>query len=108
MPDGDRLRSLHQKFFSIDQGAIGIRTIKILIEDFVESAHIAILHRDDVIVVERLQHIEVNGFGYDRHGLLHCYPYLTPSCRNIPCAASRPSNTAVTTRSEPRTMSPPA
>jgi hypothetical protein len=29
-------------------------------------------------------------------------------CRKMPIAASRPSNTAVTTRSEPRTISPPA
>src|ERR1700722_6950696 len=32
----------------------------------------------------------------------------SPRYRRMPCAASRPSNTAVTTRSDPRTMSPPA
>jgi hypothetical protein len=32
----------------------------------------------------------------------------TPKYLMIPSAASRPSNTAVTTRSDPRTMSPPA
>lgn len=32
----------------------------------------------------------------------------TPKYFEIPFAASRPSKTAVTTRSEPRTMSPPA
>ena len=32
----------------------------------------------------------------------------TPRYPRIPLAASRPSNTAVTTRSDPRTMSPPA
>jgi RES domain-containing protein len=40
--------------------------------------------------------------------LRHTGPYPTPRCRRIPFAASRPSNTAVTTKSDPRTISPPA
>ena len=41
-------------------------------------------------------------------GQAHELARAIPRYCSIPAAASRPSNTAVTTRSEPRTMSPPA
>jgi hypothetical protein len=57
--DRHRLRGLRQKAGPVEQRAVGVGTVKLLGQQLVEAAHIAMLHRGDVVVIERVQRVEI-------------------------------------------------
>jgi len=55
----NRLSRLEEECGAVDQGSVGIGTNEIIVQDFVEPADVAVLHRGDVVAVEYLQDLDI-------------------------------------------------
>src|SRR6266446_8296377 len=67
--DRHRTRGLCKELVPVDERSVGVRAQEILGQDFVEPLYITMLHRMDVVAVERRQRIKVAlGCGVCLHG----------------------------------------
>src|SRR5260370_38773907 len=57
--DRNRHRGLLEKAGAVDQRLVGIATIEVVGENFVEPLHVRILHRGDTVSIERLHFVDV-------------------------------------------------
>jgi hypothetical protein len=57
--DRHRPRGLCQELLAVDERAVGVGAEEIPGQDLVEAAHVAVLHRGDVVAVERGQYLEI-------------------------------------------------
>src|SRR6185312_14947243 len=89
--DRHRTRRLLEELPLVDERAVGIGAQEILGENLVEAVHVALLHRADIIGVERRQRVEVGAL--DRicaHGLFS----LAHRCSGGRSMMRRPAKTS--------------
>jgi CO/xanthine dehydrogenase Mo-binding subunit len=93
--DRHRSSGLCEKLFLVDERPVWVRAQEILGQDLVEPLHIAMLHRMDVVAVERSQRIKVGANRRSPEPALRDTAFWSPSVLEPPNAADEVNGSAV-------------